>query len=113
MRVVIKPILPVTDLASAVAFYRSIGFDVESYDDAYAWVNEGDGDIMHLRTVDGFDRSTNHTSAYLHVQEADAWHKRVSTGDAAPTEVADMPWGMREFSFTDPDGNLIRVGQNV
>ena len=36
--------------------------------------------------------------------------------DLAPgriDELADMPWGMREFHLWDPHGNLLRIGQVI
>lgn len=111
---VAKPILPVADLAEAVEFYRSLGFRVTAYDAGYAWVYEGEREFMHLRHVAGLDTTANAASVYLHVQDADVWFARIAAalGDAV-TAVADMPWEMREFSFTDPFGNLVRVGQNL
>ena len=29
------------------------------------------------------------------------------------TPIADQPWGMREFTLTDPFGNHIRVGRGI
>ena len=29
------------------------------------------------------------------------------------TALEDQPWGMREFALVDPDGNLLRVGQEL
>lgn len=29
------------------------------------------------------------------------------------TSLADQPWGMREFTRTDPSGNHIRIGRGV
>lgn len=29
------------------------------------------------------------------------------------TPIADQPWGMREFTLTDPFGNHIRIGHSV
>jgi uncharacterized glyoxalase superfamily protein PhnB len=29
------------------------------------------------------------------------------------TSVEDQPWGMREFTLTDPNGNNIRIGRSV
>jgi hypothetical protein len=37
-----------------------------------------------------------------------------STGRIAPKpSVADMPWGMREYTLTDPSGNHVRVGHGT
>ncbi|MEM9132846.1 MAG: VOC family protein [Actinomycetota bacterium] len=111
--IVMKTIFPVADMAEAVAFYRSLGFAVEQYDDGYAWVTHRGGEILHLGRVDTLDAAANHASAYVHVQDADAWHAGWTSDGIAATEVIDQPWGMREFTLTDPAGNLLRVGQNL
>lgn len=111
----VKPILPVADLATAVDFYRGLGFDVSTYDDGYAWVNHCGWELFHLRAVPGLDPGAAAAAAYVHVDDADGWRAALAaTGSGVEIgEVADMPWGMREFSFTDPSGNVIRIGQNL
>ena len=110
----VNPILPVADLAVAVAFYRSAGFDVSSYDDGYAWVNHCGWELFHLRLAAGLERGASAAAAFVHVEDADAWHAALSaTGCADVGSIADMPWGMREFSFTDPSGNVVRIGHNL
>lgn len=111
----VKPILPVNDMDAAIGFYRNLGFEVTSYDDGYAWVRNCGWELWHLRLVAGLDPAANSASAYLHVADVDAWHAAIVTsadGHVA-TDVSDTPWGMREFSFTDPSGNLVRIGQNI
>ncbi len=112
-RVVPKPILPVADMSTAIEFYRRIGFDVASYDDGYAWVRHRGDEVLHLRAVDDLDPSSNRSSVYLHVLDADAWHAVATTMGETIGEISDRPWGMREFAFTDPSGNLVRVGHNL
>lgn len=112
-RIVTKAILPVADLEAAIDFYRRIGFDVASYDDGYAWVRHRGDEILHLRTVPDLDVDANRTSAYLHVEDADAWHAATAEHAEEVGPVADMPWGMREFAVTDPSGNLLRFGHNL
>jgi uncharacterized glyoxalase superfamily protein PhnB len=29
------------------------------------------------------------------------------------TALADEPWGMREFTLTDPSGNHVRIGRGI
>ena len=105
--------VPVRDVTDAAGFYRALGFAVETYDDGYAWVTHAGREILHLARPDGFDRQANRAAAYFHVQDAAAWHAAWSAGGADVTPVVDQPWEMREFALTDPDGNRIRVGQNL
>lgn len=109
------PILPVHDMAVASAFYESLGFEVDQYDGGYAWVKHCSWEWFHLRLVDGLDPDANEASAYLHVDDAQAWRNgmtAVAHVDAIG-EVTDKPWGMREFGVTDPSGNLVRLGQHL
>lgn len=111
--VVPKPVLPVADMELAIEFYRRLGLDVAAYDDGYAWVRHRGEEVVHLRGVPDLDLAANRTGAYLHVQNADAWWEAMGAMGVSIGRVADMAWGMREFSFTDPSGNVVRVGQNL
>ena len=104
------PILPVAELGPAVAFYRTLGFEVVLYDAGYAWVSHDGHEILHLRLVPDLDVGANSASCYLHVSDADALHVEWSAAgvDAGPLE--DTPWGMREFAIRDPSRNIVRIG---
>jgi catechol 2,3-dioxygenase-like lactoylglutathione lyase family enzyme len=112
-RIVAKSIFPVGDMAEAAAFYRGLGFEVEAFDDGYAWVRHDDEEILHLRLVPELDSASNKSAGYFHVADADSWHTAWAEGEVALSDIEDRPWGMREFSFSDPSGNLIRVGHNL
>jgi len=43
----------------------------------------------------------------------DDWHARFVAARLPVTPIEDMPWGMHEFTLTDPSGNHIRVGRNT
>jgi predicted enzyme related to lactoylglutathione lyase len=111
----VQPILPVVDMADAIEFYRQLGFAVTSYDADYAWVQHCGWELFHLRHIGDLDPSTNVTAAYLHVGDVDAWHGAMAgaAGGGVVGVPETMPWGLREFSFSDPSGNTIRVGQFV
>jgi len=111
-QVVGKAILPVIEMEDAISFYRRLGFDVEPYDDGYSFVNNAGAEILHLRFVEDLDPERNAASVYFHVRDADAVHREWTGKGIAIDNIADRPWGMREFTVTDPAGNLIRVGQN-
>lgn len=106
-----NPILPVADMQEAISFYERLGFEVIAYDVGYAWVKHCGWEWFHLRKVGAVDH--NAAGAYLHVADADAWHAAMLAASDDSIELsplADMPWGLREYSFTDPSGNLIRIG---
>ena len=110
-----RPILPVGDMARTSEFYRLLGFEVAEWDDGYAWVREDGEEVLQLRVVDGLDLVANPSSAYLQVHDADRWYARIAgaLGASGISPISNKPWDMREFSFTDPSGNLVRVGQNL
>lgn len=113
-RPVTNPILPVADMAEAIAFHQRLGFEVVAYDEGYAWVKHDGHEWFHLRRVDSVEG--NRASAYLHVGDADEWRAAMvsaSDGEIEIAEVAVMPWGKREFSLTDPAGNLLRLGSDA
>jgi catechol 2,3-dioxygenase-like lactoylglutathione lyase family enzyme len=111
--IVTKIIFPVADMSTAIEFYRALGFDVAQYDDGYAWISHQGSEILHLSKVEALDAATNHAAGYFHVKDVDRWHAVVKPSVESLEEVLDRPWGMREFSFHDPSGNLLRFGQNL
>ncbi len=51
--------------------------------------------------------------AYLQVESADALYKEFAAkGVDFTRELADMPWGSREFVVKDCDGRLLAFGSN-
>jgi uncharacterized glyoxalase superfamily protein PhnB len=67
---------------------------------------------IHLAVQPAHDATTNRTTAYLRVRDAEsvqtAWSKPGLGGVTTAVEVT--PWGMQEGAHTDPDGNVIRFG---
>jgi len=105
------PVLPVSDLVRAVAWYERIGFVVQATFDGYA-ILAFDGTELHLAEFDDLPGPQQTWSgAYLRVVDADAVFARW-TAMGAPTIAvpADQPYGIREFATEDLDGNLWRVG---
>ena len=109
---VAKIVFPVADMDEAVAFYEALGFEVERYDDGYAWVRHLGAEVLHLARAPDLDPASNHAAGYWHVLDVDHWHERFAAAESARGEIVSQPWGMREFRLTDPSGNLLRVGEN-
>jgi uncharacterized glyoxalase superfamily protein PhnB len=116
--VVSTPTLPVVNLAEAVEFYERAGFGVRVYreddddpGDGFAFVDYDGQSVFDLDVID-IDPARNGAGCYLIVGDADAWHARVGAAGLPVGAVEDQPWGMREFTLTDPFGNHIRIGHN-
>jgi DNA-binding MarR family transcriptional regulator len=107
----LEPIFPVRELTAALMHYQSLGFETHSFDEGYGFANWR-GLSIHLAVQPGHDAEANRTAAYLKVGDANAveaaWSKPGLGGVTRPVE--ETPWGMREGSHTDPDGNVIRFG---
>jgi uncharacterized glyoxalase superfamily protein PhnB len=120
----ISPILPVKEIARALDHYASLGFAVNSYEGGEEY-GFADRDQIGLHFVeisdhDHEDGSTHeheaHTAmTYLYVDDADAlateWRTPGIAGTTRPP--VDTPYGLREGSHIDPDGNLIRFGSPI
>ncbi len=114
-RPTVNPVLPVHDMDVATEFYRSVGFAVSGYDAGYAWVRTCGWEFLHLALASTLEPGGSSAGAYIHVTDVDDWHRAMveNAPDATIGAIADTPWAMREFSFSDPSGNVIRVGQNL
>jgi predicted enzyme related to lactoylglutathione lyase len=109
----VTPALPVADMSAAVSFYESAGFDVTLYDDGFAFVSFDDQSVFDLDLAEGLTADTNHAGCYVITADVDQWHARFAGAGLPVTPVEDMPWGMHEFTLTDPSGNNIRVGRST
>lgn len=108
----VAPVLPVRDIASALAHYHSLGFEVQAYSGAPYGYAKRDEVHLHLSEVDGLDPLTSLTSVYLYVDDADALAAEWGRAEVGGRLVApvDTDYGLREGAHVDPDGNLLRFG---
>ncbi len=106
----------ITDGASA--FYQSLGFHLGARYPTYAILQRGALEL-HLSLFEALEPKTNCSAAYLRLEDAQALHRQATAlglgGQGIPriTVLEDQSWGMREFALIDPDGNLLRVGQEL
>ncbi len=112
----VSSVLPVSDLARAVAHYRKLGFDVRVYegDAAYAFAARNDIEL-HLAQVRDLDPATNTSACYLYVDDADAVYAswRLADVEGRLTVPVDTGYGLREGAHVDRDGNLLRFGSGA
>lgn len=106
----ITPIFPVRDMAEAREFWTRAGGTVELYDTGYGFVLVNGAEVAHLDLRPDLDVTANATACYLHVGDPHGWHARWQAAGLPVTELKAEPWGMTEFTVTDPSGNLLRIG---
>ena len=109
----VTPTLPVADMSAATRFYESAGFSVERYDDGFAFVHLDDQSVFDLDLNPAIEASTNGAGCYMIVTDVDGWHDRLVAAGLPVTSIEDQPWGMHEFTLTDPSGNHIRIGKST
>ena len=116
------PIMPARDLFETRAFYERLGFQAAGW-----WPNEFGGyaclvrgDLrMHFFAFADISPEHNYAQCYWRVQDVDALYAELhaaglpKSGTPRLGPLEDRPWGMREFSIIDPNGNLVRVGRQI
>jgi catechol 2,3-dioxygenase-like lactoylglutathione lyase family enzyme len=109
------PNLPSRDLVATTRFYTRLGFRELFRDDGWLIMERGPLQIEFF-PYSRLDPSANYASCCLRVADARALHSSFagaelptsSRGMPRLTPPVDQPWGFREFSVVDPDGNLLR-----
>jgi len=113
----VSPIFPVRDVAAALEHYRCLGFEAVAYPGGdgealiYGFVRYGPVEL-HLARFAELDPTQSASACYLYVDDADALHARWASAGAGGRlgQPADTEYGLREFAYLDPDGNLLRIG---
>lgn len=107
------PIFATADMAASQRFYEAAGFQVDAYDDGYAFVLRGGAEVLHLAGSDVVDPGRNAAALYINTPLAEQWHAAWRAAGLPVSEIADQEHGMREFDVADPSGNVVRVGTNL
>ena len=107
----VNPILLVADLPRAIEFYtRTLGFELAwegGTPPLIAGVCRDNVELM-LKAEPGPTPSR----IYLQVSGVDAYAQRLSAaGVAMNPPLDDRHYGMRDCTFTDPDGNFVSIGE--
>ena len=115
------PILPARSLDETIAFYARFGFAVgyrQDEPEPYAILGRGLVELHFFAFAD-LRPADSYAGCYLRVTDVDKVHADWSAlglpeaGIPRLTGVRDESWGMREFALVDPNGNLIRVGEQI
>ena len=110
----ITAILPCRDLTASTAFYQRLGLTLDSDWGHYRILSDGKGWHLHLRHEPTTPQAPdNPFGLYLYAEDVDAIADRVRDQIIEPGAPHLKPWGMYEFAVSDPDGTLVRVGQEA
>jgi catechol 2,3-dioxygenase-like lactoylglutathione lyase family enzyme len=112
-----KAFVPARDFDLSKRFYQDLGFELKSSSDDIANLCHGHCAFQPQRLyVKSF---AENLMLHLLVADAEAWRTHVEQHALArkyEVEVGALearPWGMRDFTLTDPSGVLWRIAQNV
>lgn len=111
-------VLAVNDLAMSRQFYiDKLGFTEDLSVEGWSFLSRGACELRlgHCPEAIPMSKSQDHSwFAYLHVQDAsDLYQEMLDKGVDIWHELADKPWGMREFAIVTPDGHRIVFGEEL
>jgi uncharacterized glyoxalase superfamily protein PhnB len=108
----ITPRLPVPDVEEALAFYiGQLGFAL-----GWKWgtpVTHANAcrDAVSVDLVATRDGRTGTARVDIQVRGVDAYFAELKERNVELTELADRPYGMRDFELVDPFGNRLAFGE--
>ena len=114
------PTLPCRSVGATTEFYRRLGFEggAHEFNAEYAILRRGAIEL-HFFTHRELVPAASSAGCYIRVADVENIYRAFSVNDFPKSgiprmeRVEDKPWGLREFSIVDPDGNLLRVGQII
>ena len=114
------PILPCRSVAATTEFYRRLGFQggAHASNSDYAIFRRGPIEL-HFFAHRELVPAESFAGCYIRVRDVQGLYDDCVTaglpGQGLPRmdRLEDKPWGLREFSVVDPDGNLLRIGQII
>lgn len=106
------PTFPVASLPRAVDFYKKLGFGVILQSGSYVAVGR---DLIQIGLVADRNAPKGYKqSSYIRMAHIEPFYKEVVGKGVKPTtELKLQPSQMKEFSVTDPDGNVLIFGEYV
>ena len=105
------PVLPALNIRETILFYEAkLGFSATDHG-AYATM-EHEGIRLHFFECHDKYLCQN-SGCYIYVNNIEDLYARMSALDIIHPngQLANKPWGMKEFCITDNNGNLLRFGE--
>lgn len=114
----VRCVLAVRDLAASTAFYRDmLGCRLDFEVPGWSFLSRGRFQVMLGECPDAMPaaQTGDHSYfAYVTVDDVDALYGELAAKAVEGVQdVADKPWGMREFGIRTPDGHRIMFGQSI
>ena len=105
------PVLASLDMERTLEFYGNVlGFRTQHFEGlSYGMAVRGDTELHFWACADR--HIAENTSCYIRVEDIAAIHRELSPKLASLQAVVRTAWGMDELYVIDPDGNLIKFGQ--
>jgi uncharacterized glyoxalase superfamily protein PhnB len=98
-----------------VTFYQRLGFDTQAWRDSdeYGFLQR-DGQRLHLsRSEQLTSNQVQRPSTYISLKgTAESLQaKFLAAGIKILNPLAPRPWNMKDFTISDPDGNMLHFGE--
>ena len=106
----VYPVFMVRNLDEALAYYRDkLGFSISwQWGDPVSRAGVSLDDVEIQLEGAGLGAPAGPSVIYCHMTGVDAYHEACrSRGAIIAMDLADRPWGMRDFRVVDPSGNRI------
>jgi catechol 2,3-dioxygenase-like lactoylglutathione lyase family enzyme len=107
------PMLPVASMPASVAFYRKLGFEVESRNDGWRWamLRFGECRLMVDESINVDPAAARLSVIYLYPDDVVAYHGELRRNGLPVPDLDVKFYGLTEFRIYDPDGNRLWIGQ--
>jgi catechol 2,3-dioxygenase-like lactoylglutathione lyase family enzyme len=110
----ITPRLPVPDVEKALTFYvDKLGFAL-----GWKWGNppthaNACRDTVAVDLIASPSGRSGTAMAYIQIRGVDAYFAELQARNVACSDLADRPYGMRDFEVVDPFGNRLAFGEPI
>lgn len=100
---------------TALYYTAKAGFVIKGNYGNYLLVSKDNAEL-HFFLYPDLDPATNYGQVYIRVNGIDEYYRELTERNVTihPNgSLENKPWGQREFSLLDPDGNLLTFGEEV
>jgi uncharacterized glyoxalase superfamily protein PhnB len=111
----VVPVMHIADVETAIVYYTTVlGFTEDFRWKDYAGVSWVGGARLHLNGFGSEPERIGKGQAYFMIPNVDeVYAGMLSRGAVIEHPLVDNPYGMRDFSVVDPDGNRYTFGTDI